>query len=77
MNDFGHRFAKNFDTLAYAGNAPTYLYLGQKEWDDFREHIEPMMRYSVKCDPSEEQKTQYRGVEIIRVYLPSHWHFTE
>jgi len=75
MSNFGHRFAKNFDTLAYAGTPPTHLYLGQEEWNDFQEYIEPMRRYSVKCAPLEGCSAKYRDVEIIKVYLPSHWRF--
>src|SRR5690349_10982236 len=69
MNDFGRRFAKNFDTLAYAGKAPIALYLGHQEWLEFEEYLEPMRRYSVP-DPSGEKKTKYRDVEIIHVLLP-------
>jgi len=75
MSNFGSRFAKNFDTLAYMGKAPTRLYLGHEEWLDFDKYMEPLRQYSVKCDPTEEKKTKYRDVEIIHVLLPSHWAF--
>ncbi len=72
---WGHRFAKNFDTLAYQGKVPTHLYLGREEWDAFREYIQPMERYSARRSPEDEPVTKYRDVEIIRVFLPSHWRF--
>lgn len=75
---WGHRFAKNFDTLAYQGQAPTHLYLGHKEWDEFQDYIEPMRRYSVKCEaPLEDCNAIYRDVRIIRVMLETYWRFVQ
>ena len=72
---WGHRFARNFDTLAYQGKVPTHLYLGRDEWFAFEEYIEPMRRYSVRCDPLEGCHAKYRDVEIVKVMLPSYWRF--
>lgn len=72
---WGQRFAKDFDTFAYQGKAPTHLYVGHKEWHEFVEYIEPMRRYSVKSDPLTTCNAKYRDVEIIHVMLESHWRF--
>lgn len=47
------------------GNPPTRFIIHYSKWMDL---IEPHAQYMTRCDPPEDGKTRYEGMEVIRTH---------